>query len=56
MGKGDLTSIVSPTKDSNYLNKTQTKRIRAKKLKVVSPYNIKLDKKSRLTTDTESEY
>ena len=56
MGKGDLTSIVSPTKDSNTLNKTQPKRIRANKRKVVSPENLKLDKKSRLTTDTESEY
>ncbi|KAH3692595.1 hypothetical protein DPMN_193146 [Dreissena polymorpha] len=56
MGKGDLTSIVSLTKDSNNLNKTQPKRIRANKRKVVSPDNIKLDKKSRLTTDTESEY
>ncbi|KAH3815946.1 hypothetical protein DPMN_144485 [Dreissena polymorpha] len=56
MGKGDLTSIVSPTKDSNNLNKTQPKRIRANKRKVVSPDNLKLDKKSRLTTDTESEY
>ncbi|KAH3849349.1 hypothetical protein DPMN_091748 [Dreissena polymorpha] len=56
MGKGDVTCIVSPTKDSNNLNKTHTKRIRAKKRKVVSPDNIKLDKKSRLTTDTEFEY
>ncbi|KAH3889252.1 hypothetical protein DPMN_013304 [Dreissena polymorpha] len=55
MGKGDLASSVSPSKDSNNLNKIHTKRVRVKKRKVVSPDNTKLDKKSRLTTDTESE-
>ena len=56
MGKVDLASSVSPSKDSNNLNKSQTKRVRDKKRKVVSLDNTKLDKKSRLTTDTESEH
>ncbi|KAH3728141.1 hypothetical protein DPMN_054088 [Dreissena polymorpha] len=56
MGKVDLAPSVSPSKDSNNLNKSQTKRVRVKKRKVVSPDITKLDKKSRLTSDTESEH